>query len=877
MLIIQNKFKKKKDRLVSSFLKNNEPSFQERHADLLDAYFCECFEKSMVGPSMGFNKNPYAIIALGGYGRQEQSIHSDVDLLLLFKKNIPPKAEELIREILYPLWDIGLDIGHATRTIKDCLTLSGNNLEVLTSLLDARFICGMSNLYTEMQSQLRKKIIDKKVKKITTWLIESNQARHQNFGDSTDLLEPNLKDGQGGLRDYHTMLWISKIKSGLKQARDMEIYGFLSHDEFQDQSKALAFIWKVRNWLHYLSDRKSDQLYFESQTKIANFLNFRKVNGQQPVERFLSELHGHMELIKQQHLMFMYELGYINALKKRKKKQPPQTNIDGLEIIRDRLNCSSTKILLNSPIILIKIFEESARLKIPLSVEAKRLVKEFRYLIDAEFRSSREVLKSFERILLTFAPTFNVLHEMLNTSFIETYIPEIKGIINRIQYDEYHLYPVDKHSLRVVQTIKKFSIKNDTTSDPLCSNLYVKLKNPLLLLWAGLLHDIGKGQIGAGHSKRGAVIARVILKRIGYKEKDIETIAFLIEEHLFLIKTATRRDIYDEETAIFCGRRIQDTERLKMLYLLTVADSISTGPKAWNDWTASLLRTFFLKTINILEHGELASSEAIKIVNRKKEEILSLAPIDADRKKFEDLYNVMSPRYRLYMPVEDILGHVRLYKSLGDNDFAWDIKKAEEVDTRTITICAKDQPGLFSQIAGIFTVNDLDILGAQVYTWRNNTAIDIFKVKAPLDKIFENKKWEKVGKDLEEVLSGRLDFTNDLRVKMDKNRSVMLKKPVAMRSRPNRIKIDNDSSSFFTIIEVFSYDFTGLLFGITDALFNCGLDIWISKISTKVDQVVDVFYVRDFDGFKVDSPEQVGVIKKRIEEVLPDLQGTGIK
>ncbi|MBL0717251.1 MAG: [protein-PII] uridylyltransferase, partial [Desulfosarcina sp.] len=795
-----------KERLVSSFLKNNEPFFQERHADLLDAYFCECFEKSMVGPSMGFNKNPYAIIALGGYGRQEQSIHSDVDLLLLFKKNIPPKAEELIREILYPLWDIGLDIGHATRTIKDCINLSANNLEVLTSLLDARFICGMSNLYTEMQTQLQKKIINKKAKKITTWLIESNQARHQNFGDSTYLLEPNLKDGQGGLRDYHTMLWISKIKSDLKQARDMEVYGFLSHDEFQEQRKALAFIWKVRNWLHHLSDRKNDQLYFESQTKIANFLNFSKVNGQQPVERFLSELHGHMELIKQQHLMFMYELGYINALKKRKKKHPPQTKIDGLEIIRDRLNCSSTKNLLDSPIILIKIFEESARLKIPLSVEAKRLVKEFGYLVDAKFRNSAEVLKSFERILLTFAPAFNVLNEMLNTAFLPAYLPEMKGIINRIQYDEYHLYPVDKHSLRVVQTIKEFSIKNDSGNDPLCSDLYAKLKNPLLLLWAGLLHDIGKSQIGGGHSKRGAEIARVILKRIGYKEKDIETIAFLIEEHLFLIKTATRRDLYDEETAIFCGRRIQDTERLKMLYLLTVADSISTGPKAWNDWTASLLRTFFLKTINILEHGELASSEAIKIVNRKKEEILSLTPIDADRKKFEDLYNVMSPRYRLYMPVEDVLGHVRLYKSLGNTyDFVWDIKKAEEPDTRTITICAKDQPGLFSKIAGIFTINDLNILGAQVYTWRNNIAIDIFKVKAPLDKIFEKQKWEKVKKDLEQALSGKLDFTNNLHLKIDENSSEILKKPVAMRSRPNRIEIDNNSSSFFTIIEVFSY------------------------------------------------------------------------
>lgn len=867
MLIIQNKFKKKKEQLILRFLKGHEPYFLRRHADLLDDYFCECFEKSRISHSTEFKKNPYAIIALGGYGRQEQSIHSDVDLLLLFKKNIPPEAVELIQEILYPLWDLGLDIGHAVRTIKDCLALSGENLEVLTSLLDARFICGMLNLYTDMQADLREKVILKKDKKITTWLIESNQARHKHFGDSTYLLEPNLKDGQGGLRDYHTMLWIAIIKSGLQQARDMEFYGFLSCDEFQAQREALAFIWKVRNWLHYLSGQKNNQLHFEYQTKITDSLNFIKKNGQQPVERFLSELHAHMELIKQQHLMFMYELGYISGLKKRKKKR--QTRIDGLEIIRDRLTFSSPEIILKSPIILMKIFEESARLKIPLSIEAKRLVKEFGYLVDDDFRSSSVVLKSFESILITFAPTFNVLNEMFNTKFIINYLPEIKGIINRIQYDEYHLYPVDKHSLRVVQTIKKFGADKDSKGDSLFFKLYTELKNPRLLLWAALLHDIGKGQIEGGHSQRGAKIARVILNRIGYKQKHIETIVFLIEEHLFLIETATRRDIYDEETAIFCGRRVKDLEQLKMLYLLTVADSISTGPKAWNEWTASLLRTFFLKTISVLEHGELATSETVKIITRKKKELLETSGTDEGREKLGELYNVMSPRYRLYMPTEDILEHVRLYRSMGNSEFVWKIRNTGEYTTRTVTICAQDRPGLFSRIAGIFTVHDLNILDVQVHTWRNNIAIDVFKVKAPLDKIFEHLKWEKVRKDLDQTLSGNLELVKNLYAKIDKNRSEMYAGSSGLRSRPNRIVIDNDSSSFFTIIEVFTYDFKGLLFGITDALFKCGLDILIAKIATKADQVVDVFYVKDFDGLKIDAPEQVEVIKKAIKAMLP--------
>ena len=868
MFTIQEDFKKKQEKLITNFLKGKEPYFLRRHSDLLDDYFCECFEKSMVGPDMKINKNPYAIIALGGYGRQEQSIHSDVDLLLLFYKKIPERAEALIRELLYPLWDIGLDIGHATRTIKDCLSLASKDFEVLTSLLDARFICGMSNLHAELQVLLKNKIITKKTKKITTWVIESNQARHTRFGDSTYMLEPNLKDGQGGLRDYHTMLWAAKIKTDLKHADDMERYGFLSHGELQAQRESLSFIWKVRNWLHYLSGRKNDQLHFEYQIKIANRLNFSKTNGQQPVELFLSELHGNMELIKQQHLVFLYELGYTKKSKRRKNIKSRVAS-EGLEMRRDRLNFISPESILDSPILLIKIFEESASLNIPISLEAKRLIREFVYLIDDGFRTSVSVLKIFEEILITYAPTFNVLNEMLNTGFLTQYLPEIKGIINRIQYDEYHLYPVDKHSLRVVQTIKTFGKSEDTSHAPLCAELYSELKNPRLLLWAALLHDIGKSESGGGHAKRGACIAREIFNRIGYDKDSIETISFLIEKHLLLVQTATRRDIYDEETAILCGRKIQDEERLKMLYLLTVADSVSTGPKAWNEWTASLLRSFFLKTINILQNGELATNEAVEVVTRKKEELLSSASNDTERERLDKLYNVMSPRYRLYTPAEDILEHVRLYKNMEASDFVWDIKKAGDPDTRTVTTCAEDRPGLFSKIAGIFTLNDLNILGAKVYTWRNNTAIGIFKVKAPLDHIFESQKWEKAKKDLAYELSGKIDFTNRLHTKMDENRSEMLKKSNGMRSRPNKIVIDNQQSSFYTIIDVFTYDFIGLLFGITNALFKCGLDIWIAKIATNGDQVVDVFYVRDFDGLKIDSPEQMESIKKIITEMLP--------
>jgi len=845
------------------------------HSRILDDYFIEKFKSRIVDSEINIAENSYTIIALGGYGREEQCIHSDVDLLFLFEKNVPDEVEDIVREIVYPLWDIGLDVGHSTRSIKECVSLSGEDFVILTSILDARFICGAFTLYLELMKQLREKMIKGQSDKIINQLVKSNLQRHDRFGDSAYLLEPNLKEGQGGLRDYHTMLWIGRIKYNIRQPRDLEYYGCLSHDEFRLLKRALSFIWNVRNRLHYITGRKCDQLYFEYQTELADALNLREQNKMQPVERFLEKLHSRMESVKQQYLMFIGE--QANSKNSNQFKKPnTQTKIkniaeiNGIEVKRGMLNFVSSEVIPDSPFLLIKIFEESARLQVPLGSEAKRLLKEFIYLIDDDFRNSLFALKSFEKILFAPPTTIDVLNDMLSTGFLVQFIPEFKNIVNRIQFDEYHLYPVARHSLLTVKTIKRLgTIDENTTGYKLYGNLYKELSNKKLLLWAALLHDIGKGDPTNGHSQRGAKIVKDVLKKRGFKKSAIETITFLINEHLLLIKTASRRDLNDEETAITCARKIKDVERLIMLYLLTVSDSISTGPKAWNDWTAALLRNLFLSVLNILKKGELATGEAVETVNRKKKEILLSAASVSAKQELELLFKVMSPRYLLYASAYDILEHIKLYKKLGNSDFVWKITGTIDSNTRVVTICAIDRPGLFSKIAGVFTLNSIDILDTQAYTWRNNIALDIFKVKPPLDQIFETERWDRAEENLKSILAGKLNLVEALKEKMSAYQSLG---PRASQ-RPSRIVVDNESSGFFTIIEVFAYDFPGLLFSITDALFRCELDVWISKISTKVDQVVDVFYVRDFDGQKVDAPDRVLAIKKTLSDVLT---GTGI-
>ena len=859
--------KEHRRQLISGLLDGSVREFLVLNAGILDEYFRKCFENSMVGPRMDIIKNPYAMIALGGYGRSEQCVFSDVDLLFLFAKRVPKETENLIREMVYPLWDIGLEVGYATRSHKECLSLARTDYEVLTSLLDARFLCGVSRLYLELMAGLREKILRRRAGDIIRWLIETNQDRHRRFGDSAYLLEPNLKEGQGGLRDYHTMLWIARIQSGLKQPRDLEYFGYLAHDEYETLREALDFVWHVRNRLHDLTGRKCDQLYFENQIKLADAMNFKHRNGQQPVEVFLGKLHEQMEFIKEHHLMFLYEQGYVT--RRRRKKDPAvSTGIAGLTVVRGRLAFVSPQIILEHPELLMQVFEESARLKMPLGSEAKRLVREFGYLADAAFIASGPVVRSFEKILTTAAPTFHVLNEMARTTILGRFIPEFNTIAGRIQYDEYHLYPVGLHSLKAVRLLKTFGTHADASDDPLCGELYKKLSRRALLLWATLLHDIGKGEPGKDHSGRGAQIAAKILAQKGYKPAAIETVTFLIAHHLLLVKTATRRDVNDEETAIICARQIKDANLLKMLYLLTVADCMATGPKAWTSWIASLLRDLFFKVLNVIEKGELASGETVKALTTKKAHLMEAESDAADRAALESIFDMMSPRYLIYAPTAEIREHVGLYRQLGDAEFVWKVKPEAHSDVREVTICAKDRPGLISKIAGVFTLNGIDILDTQVFTWRNHIALDIFRVKAPLDRIFESERWERTGANLTDALSGRLDLADALKRKLSRIRSA--RPPVF--GKPNRVVVDNSSSSFFTIVEVFTYDFPGLLFSVTDALLRCRLDIWVAKIATYVDQVVDVFYVRDFDGQKVDTPEQVLAVQTTVESILP---GTG--
>ncbi|SDU50207.1 [protein-PII] uridylyltransferase [Desulfobacula phenolica] len=857
---------KKREALIERFLSGDEPEFIEKHAVVIDEYIFTVFEQSIAARKMTISGTPFAIIALGGYGRKEQCIHSDIDLLILFKDTIPPEVEAFVQELLYPLWDARFEVGYAIRNISECLQMAFERFDILTTILDARFICGASLIYTSFMERFRSDLAAKHLKNTLNYLFEHGEKRHFDFGDSTYLIAPNLKSGFGGLRDYHTLLWYAKIKSDIKTRRDLEYYGFLSYFEYLSLKEALTDVWKIRNFLHYITKRKCDTLHFDYQTELAVLLGYRSKKQQPDVERFLGDLHNRMDFLKQINQITFEDL-FANRRIKKGTTEPYPTKTHGLIIKKRRLNFANTIVILQKPDLLLRIFLESGKRKIPLSIEARRIVSEFLHLVDDELKTNPACIKIFKQILSMSYWEFNVLNVMLATGILENFIPEFSAIVNKIQYNHYHLFPVDKHSIRCVQIINSFKERAEPMAYTLYYSIFKEVRNKNVLLFAALLHDIGKSNPAKEHSKTGARIAKSILERFKFNSTEIQDAVFLIENHLILAKTATRRDISDEETAVYMANKIGKIRLLRMLYLLTVADSKATGPKAWNDWTENLLKDLFLKTMGILKKGELASRKARHLIDKKKKDVLQLLKKRWQEDEINKQLDSMSRRYLVYVPVQNIVDHINLYRHLGDKNFIWQISKENGSDIRTVSICGKDKPGLYSKIAGVFFVNKLDIVASQAYSLGEEHVLDIFKVTPPKDRIFEKEKWEKAENDLIRAIEDDHFLDNEF-----KKIPRMIRVSSGQNPEPNNVRIDNETSSFFTIIEVFTYDFPGLLFSITNALYRSNVNVNVAMVSTKVDQVVDVFYVKSIENdAKIETKQGLEQIKNAILKSLPQI------
>ena len=808
-----------------------------------------------------------SLVAIGGYGRGELNPSSDIDLMFLHSGKDPQRTEIIAQKLLYFLWDMRLDVGYSVRTLSDCQEMASSDMTVKTAMLDSRFLQGSRSLYDSYQKMFLTQILPKGSDAFIREKLNEMAKRREKYGSSVYILEPNIKEGEGALRDIHTALWVAKIRYKIVHPRELLIKGVLSEEELALYASSLSYLWRIRNELHFLAGRKNDQLTFDAQTKLARFFGYKDRGKVLAVEEFMRDYYIHATKVEHFASSLVNRcavrdegpgriLGYF-------RRRPVG---EGFYVLKGELVIPDESVIEKEPARLMKIFEYAQKHGVTLNIRVKSLVRRSLDLVHDKFRRSKEVNASFFAILRSDKGVAETLQQMHHLEFLNRFIPEFERTYCKVQHDLYHIYTVDVHSLFAVEEIVRLQKGEHKKELPLLTQLANEVDKRELLLLAVLLHDIGKGE-GGGHADIGAALVPTIARRMGLTKEDSERLEFLVRNHILMAHIAQRRDLHDERMIIQFARQMGKSENLKMLYLLTYADIKGVGPDVWTEWKALLLQELYEKAFQVLERGDFrleASSERVKRVKRKVQEILGEDyPVAAVKEELK----AMTTRHLLSNQPQVLADHVRILLQLDDRRIV--TKVAHEIDKgySNFTICTLDVPGLFSRITGVMAANGINILGAQIHTSTNGKALDILQVNSPQGFVItDENRWQRVENDMRQVLEGKI-WVADL-VAKKKRPTLLAEKPKP--TFPTRVEIDNEVSEDYTVIDIYTHDKVGLLYRITSTLTDLGLYIGVSKISTKVDQVADVFYVKDIFGQKVLSQEKLAEIKDRLRAAIDE-------
>ena len=830
--------------------------FTNKHSDLIDDIIKALAEKALgeAGLKSGATEN-IAVIALGSYGRRELCPFSDIDLMVLHRMKDKTTLKRIAEGIFYPLWDLGLQVGHGTRTIKEFLAVAATDLEVQTSILDGRLIAGNGALLASLEEGMIKHLRSKGGKRFLQALLKENEVRHKQFGQTAYLLEPDIKEGEGGLRDIQAILWAAQGLLGYTSLTDFVAGGYLTEFDAKTLQQAFEFLLLIRNHLHYITGRENDRLFFEYQEEISKVLGFKNENGISGTERFMRSFYTHASAIELIARSLRGQLKDAFLKEKRLKTAALRSGpADGLVVSNGKLSLTSPAAITEHPGLELSLFKRAINENLSIDYKNLGLIRNSLNENNVPTAWTQEMRDDFVDILQAGEAALPILETMDYLGVLSRYIPEWSHVRCLPQYDSYHLYTVDMHMFLTIAEVQKIGSGAYSKSNPLLKQIYEEIEHKDLLLIAALLHDIGKGS-GKGHAKRGARIAKEVCARMGMDARDIKTVSFLVEHHLLLSDMATRRDLNDENMIIDLAEIIVHEERLKMLYLISIADSLATGPKAWDTWKDNLLRELFSKVLHIINSGEYTGKKSIGQL-RKTAAKAKAALLKSYAEEEIDLFIKQMPySYLLARSSEDIIEHFELMRN---HRKSISVTAAKKEGVCELTLIAKDRPGLFSKVSGALALNGVNILGAQVYTMSDGTALDIFKVEGYFENSMSEDKLERIRRDIKRALEGKiaLEYRIAEKAKNYRGKDVLRKSP--------EVEINNSSSDFYTIIEVHAQDRIGLLYTITRVMFELNLDIHLAKVSTNVDKVIDVFYVWDTFGQKLSDEEQISDIKHAI-------------
>lgn len=812
-----------------------------------------------------------SILAVGGFARREMSIGSDVDLLFLHDgQEISPLAARVAEWIQYCLWDAGVEVGAALRNIEESLALGHEDMSACTAMLGARFLAGDATLFHEFSTAVRERLIPD-LEGFVAKQRELQAARHAKFGDSLYLLQPNLKEGAGGLRDYHTAWWVMRASEPLfRELEDLLHTGLLTESEMTEYRAALQFLWRVRNQLHLSSKRKTDQMSFEIQEELAERLGFgsrsEDPTSELPVERFMGEYYRHARAVKNFSEIVIEQC----QARVRPRSGSPETRAveDGFRLAADHLEIPHAAHLREKPVRLLSAFAVAQEHDVPLSRTAQRHIREHLHLVDDGFRRDPAATQVLMRILGAEKRVMRSLMMMNEVGLLGRYLPEWEHIVCRWQQVIYHTYTVDVHSIFLVEELRRLWRGKHVDSLPELTELVRGVPDLPALYLGCLLHDIGKGR-GGDHSNKGAELARVCCERLGLLPDRVERVLFVVRWHLLMSHIAQRRDLSDPKVIVDLASICGDRENLHYLYLATFADMRASSASAWTEWRYGLLRELFERTSEFLESGSDDPRIALeqidaRVETRREAAARELRGLGVGAVRVQEFFDMMPRRYFVSHAPRQIARHARVVLSLAPEDSHASAVRTMRGGFSEYILCTRDVARLYADVSGSLTAVGINILGSNVYTTRTGLALEVYRVSTPAGEEPErDAKWAALDALLQRVLRGEVDIEELLR-----SRGRPYGRVAAPSPRPPRVQIRNDVSDFYTVIDLTANDRPGLLYDLTRTLASHDLEIFLSKASTVLDQVADTFYVKGSDGKKVLDEARLARIESHLREVV---------
>lgn len=824
------------------------------------AALVDSFIKKAAADAKGQVPEGVSLVALGGYGRREMCPFSDIDILVLHKPGFEKAAAQTGEKVFYPLWDLKLELGHAVRTLDDCADLCARDFVSLTSHLDNRFIAGDRGQYGDLGRLLSAEILPSCSARFINDKLTEAFERRKRFGSSVWMLEPNIKEAEGALRDLNTILWLGQAKYKIRTFEDLLGKGIMSEKEHRLTTRCMSFLFLARSHLHYLAGRRQDKLTFDFQSGVARFFGHRD-SSMKAVEKFMRIYYLRAGFVSEQFQRMVERVagGPARRVSQIRHLEHGFTISDGV------LSVTGKNVFRETPVNLIRAFECADRHGAEMSAYMRALIREQAPRIDEKTRRDPEFSRIFIRILKSGRNVYKTLLLMNRLRFLAHYMPEFGRIVCMMRHNAYHLYTVDVHSLFLVKEVEKLFKYEREDEFPLLTKVAESVVSREILYLACLLHDIGKGVSGVRHEIAGRDMVRKINRRLGLSGRSSEVLEFLIENHQVMSDFSQKQDINDIELVSKFARAVGDEERLSLLYILTFADLRSVGGDVWNNWKGMLLRRLYFSASRVFESGRVG--QARSFAARKKmvcSEIARISEGAVSESEAARIIKTMPESYLLSHSPLDMERHFRLMKKSARGGIVTEVIHHEKEGFDEFIFWGKDRKKLFRTLCGVMSANGLDIMAVRAEGSSGGNVLDILYVSRFGKSASDSPElWKKLDDDIKNALSGKLDLDAVLK---KRGRIPSYRAPAPQQ--PPRVFFDNASSDRATIVEVAANDEPGILYKISSVISDMDLSIIHAKVSTRAEQVFDIFYVTRRGGRKVENPDILEKLEKALLKVI---------